>query len=216
VVLVECAQREVRFPDLFGHEPNTEGKETQMRIKSKEELEKCALAFIEASQRVKAAQDVLKHQREAIIPAFNQFCRPDTDGNRTLEFGPTKIMLVPSREVDEQLLRDKLGSDVHRFTTRYLTIALHTIQGKLGEGSAMEVESAVREIISRKVGDEPTLIKNSVRVVKELDVDAALASLPRDDQKKVKVETNQTLRPYPEKQGFGTKLKAAIKWLRGE
>ncbi len=187
-----------------------------MKIRNKEELEKRAKAFIESSQRVKAAQDVLKHEREAIIPAFNQFCRADEDGNRTIEFGPAKIMLVPQRKVDETSLRAKLGSDVHRFTERTLTISLHTVQHKLGEEVARQIAEAVGMVISQFLKDEPTLAKNSIKITKVLDIDAAFASLSREDQKDVKVEVSQTLRPYPERQGFSAKIKAAIRWLRGE
>jgi len=187
-----------------------------MRIRNKEELEKRSHSFIESSQRVKAAQEVLQHERDAIIPAFNQFCRPDEDGNRTISFGPTKIMLVPQRKVDEAALRAKLGSDVHRFTERTLTISLHTIQHKLGEEVAQKVAEAVASAVEKVLGGEPTLVRNSVKATRKLDVDAALASLPKDQQKEVKVEVSQTLRPYPERQGYASKVKAALRWLRGE
>lgn len=187
-----------------------------MKIRNKEELEKRSRAFIESSQRVKAAQDVLKHERDAIIPAFNQFCRADEDGNRTIEFGPAKIMLVPQRKVDETSLRAKLGSDVHRFTERTLTISLHTIQHKLGEEVAKKVAEEIVNAVNKALGEEPTLIKNAIKATRILDVDAAFASLSKEDQKDVKVEVSQTLRPYPERQGFSSKIKAAIRWLRGE
>lgn len=189
-----------------------------MRIRTKEELEKAAEAFIEASQSVKAAQEVLRHQRDAIIPAFNKLCRADEDGNRTISFGPTKttkIMLVPSRKVDEAALRSCLGADTHRFTERHLTVALHTIQHKLGAAMAERVERAIRDAVTNLLQDEPTLLRNAVKATRVLDVEAALASLPKDVQKEVKVEVGQTLRPYPERQGFRGKIKAALKWLKG-
>jgi hypothetical protein len=187
-----------------------------MKFRNKEELEKAAQTFIESSQRVKAAQEVLKHQRDAIIPAFNKFCRADEDGNRTLEFGPTKIMLVPSRKVDEKALRARLGADVHRFTERHLTVALHTIQHKLGADKAKEIADAVINVVSEALSEEPTLLRNTLKTHRVLDVDSALASLPREEQKEVKVEVSQTLRPYPERQGFKAKVKAALKWLKGD
>jgi hypothetical protein len=187
-----------------------------MKYRSKDELVKAAEAFIEASQRVKAAQQVLKHQREAIIPAFNKFCRADEDGNRTIEFGPTKIMLVPSRKVDEAALRSRLGADTHRFTERHLTVALHTIQHKLGAEKAKEIAEDVLAVLNQHLESEPTLLKNAVKTHRVLDVDSALASLPKEVQKEVKVEVSQTLRPYPENQGFKAKVKAALKWLKGE
>lgn len=186
-----------------------------MRIRNKEELMKVAESFIDASQRVKAAQDVLKHQRDAIIPAFNKFCRADEDGNRTLEFGPTKIMLVPSRKVDETALRARLGADVHRFTERHLAIALHTIQHKLGEEKAKEIADDVLAVLAKHLEEEPTLLRNTVKTHRVLDVESALASLPKEEQKEVKVEVSQTLRPYPEREGFKAKIRAALKWLKG-
>jgi hypothetical protein len=187
-----------------------------MRIRNKDELLEAAEAFIDASQRVKAAQEVLKQSREAIIPAFNKFCRADEDGNRTLEFGPTKIMLVPYKKVDETALRARLGTDTHRFTKRNLTIALHVIQHKLGAGVACRVEQAIRNAVGNLLQDEPTLLRDTVKVRRELDVSTALASLPREEQKEVKVEVSQTLRPYPEKQGFRDKIRAAVDWLGGK
>lgn len=187
-----------------------------MKIRNKEDLMRAARAFIENSQLVKAAQEVHKHQRDAIIPAFNKLCRADEDGNRTLEFGSAKIMLVPSRKVDETALKARLGADAHRFTECHLILALHTIQHKLGVEKAKEVAEAVLEVVGKHLEDEPTLLRNVVKTQKAFDANAALASLPKEAQREVKVEVSQTLRPYPERQGFRAKIRAALKWFNGK
>ena len=186
-----------------------------MTIKTKDELMKAAEAYIEASQSVKAAQEVLNRARDAIIPAFNKLCRADEDGNRTLDFGPTKIMLVPSRKVDETALKAKLGSDATRFMERHLAIALHTIQHRMGVNKAKDIADDIKAVLDEHLSGEPTLLRNVVKTIKEFDKNSALASLSSEDQKEVKVEVTQTLRPYPERQGFRAKVTAALEWLYG-
>jgi len=187
-----------------------------MKITSKVSLEKEAREYIEASQLLKAAQQVLDAKKAAIIPAFNKFCRPDEKGNRKLEFGPAKIMLVPTRTIDEDELKAVLGQDKRRFTERHFTVALHLIRSKMGEAKMAQVEDAMREAINKLLADEPTLLRECVKTHSFLDKKAAFAHLSADDQKRVKEQVGETLRPYPEKKGFTAKLKAAIKWLSGK
>lgn len=183
------------------------------KIETKDELRKETEAYIGASQKLKAAKEVLEERRDAIIPAFNKLCRADENGNRTLKFGKSKIMLVPSRKVVEGLLKEELGPHTDRFTEKYLTIQLHLIQSKLGKDVAEQVKEAVREATAKVLADHQTLRKQAVKTVRRLDVPAALASLDKDAQDRVKEEVGESLRPYPEAEGYDEKVEAAAEWL---
>jgi hypothetical protein len=187
-----------------------------MKIETKDELKKEAQAYIDASQKLKAAKEVLAERREAIIPAFNKLCRADEDGNRTLKFGNSKIMLVPIRKVDEQELKDELGPHADRFTEKYLTIQLHLIQSKLGKDVAKQVEQAIRNAVSTVLSDHQTLRKQATKLIRQLDTPAALASLDKEAQDRVKEEVSESLRPYPESEGYEKKVEAAAEWLDEE
>jgi hypothetical protein len=184
-----------------------------MTIKTKDELMKAGMAYIDASQKLKAAKDVLAERREAIIPAFNKLCRADENGNRTMEFDGSKIMLVPARKVDEQALKAKLGIDATRFIERHLVISVHTISHRVGVDKAKDIVDDIKAVLDEHLSSEPTLLRNAVKTVRELDTDAALASLGSEDQDEVKIEVSQTLRPYPAKEGFDKKVEAAKEWL---
>ena len=171
-----------------------------MKIQTKDQLREQAEAYIVASQKLKAAKEVLEARRDAIIPAFNKLCRADENGNRTLEFGASKIMLVPSRKVDELLLKGELGPHTYRYTEKYLKIQLHIIQSKLGKDVAEQVKKSVREATATVLTDHQTLQRQAVRSIKQFDVSAALASLDKETQGQMKVEVGETLRPYPEKE----------------
>jgi hypothetical protein len=187
-----------------------------MKIETKDELKKEAKAYIDASQKLKAAKEVLAERREAIIPAFNKLCRADETGNRTLTFGKSKIMLVPSRKVDETALKAELGPHTDRFTERYLTIQLHLVQSKLGKDVAKQVEQAMRNAVEGVLNDHPTLRKQALKMVRQLDTAAALASLDKEAQDRVKEEVSESLRPYPEAEGYDEKVEAAAEWLDKE
>jgi len=183
------------------------------KIESKDNLRKEARAYIDASQKLKAAKEVLAERREAIIPAFNKLCRADENGNRTMEFDGSKIMLVPARKVDEQALKAKLGCEATRFIERHLVVSIHTISHRVGVDKAKDIVDDIKAVLDEHLASEPTLLRNAVKTVRELDTEAALASLDSEDQNEVKVEVSQTLRPYPAKEGYDKKIRAATEWL---
>lgn len=178
----------------------------------KDQFVKDAEIYVDASQKVKAAQEVLREKRDALIPAFKKFVKPDERGNRTLEFGNAKISLVPQRKIDEEALKAKLGPDAARFVERGLGISLHLVRINHGSAVADEVEEAVKEAI-RKVLKADRVPAKVVQSVTHFDADAALASLPKSERLDVKETVTFTLRPYPEKEGFEEKVAKAEEWL---
>ena len=183
-------------------------------MKDREQLEKEALRYIDASQMLKAAEKVLEERREALVPAFKKFLKPDEKGSRTLEFGDSKIALVPARKIDEEALKAAIGPEAARFTERIFTVSSHLIRVNEGAEKAQEVEEAVKAAI-RKVLKREHLPAKVVQVHQGLDTEAALAFLPKDERLDVKEITTYSLRPYPEKKGFKAKKESAQNWLDG-
>jgi hypothetical protein len=171
----------------------------------KVELIERAHKYVEASQRVKAAQKVLEEERDALIPAFKQLCHADENGNRMIEFGEAKISLVPQRSINYDALRKALGQDAHRFTERFAFIPLHHVVLHGGLDDVKVAEAELREL-AKKFGVKCEVHEN-------LDVEAGFAHLTKEQQDEVREITSWTLRPYPEKKGFAEKIKAAVAWL---
>lgn len=179
----------------------------------KEKFVKDAASYIDASQLVKAAQEVLGEKREELIPAFKKFIKPDEKGNRVLEFtGHSKISLVPQRKVDEEALKTKLGPDAARFTERAMVISTNLIRINYGAEVAAEVEEVIKETIRKtlQVGRIPAKV---VQTISHFDSEAALASLPKDERLDVKETVTFTLRPYPQKAGYKEKVEDAKTFL---
>lgn len=173
----------------------------------KVELLERAAKYVDASQRLKAAQKVLEDERDLLIPPMKQLCRADEKGNRTLEFGNSKISLVPQRSINCEALRKALGQDATRFTERYAIIPLHLVSLRGGQEDAKEVETAARDL-AKKFGTK-------CEVTEVLDVESGFAHLNDAEKDGVRETTSWTLRPYPEKKGFSEKVEAALKWLMG-
>jgi len=182
---------------------------------NEERFKKEAQEYIEASQKLKAAEEVLRVKRETLIPAFKKFLKPDEKGNRALEFGNSKIALVPNRRVDEESLRVAIGPDAVRFTQRILTVSSHLIRANEGSEAAEAVEEAVREAIRDTLG-KLHLPPKVVQVHTGLDTEAALAYLPKAERMGVKEIVTYSLRPYPEKKGYKNKVAEASRWLNGK
>jgi len=179
----------------------------------KESMLEKAEAYIEASQKVKAAKMVLDEKRQELVPLMRKLIRADEKGNRTLEFENGKVSLVPQRHVDEDALKSALGhSETKRFTERYAIVATHILRTEFGPEVADAVEEQIASAI-RKAVDKLRVPANVLKVIDKFDTEAAIASLPSDEQAAVKVETSQTLRPYPKKEGFDRKMEEAQNWL---
>ena len=171
----------------------------------KVELIERSKKYIEASQKVKAAQKVLEEERDALIPAFKQLCRPDEDGNRHLDFETSKISLVPQRTVNYDLLKKALGPDAPLFTERFAIVPLHLVMVEVGKDNAKDAEEQFKTL-AQQFGVKAI-------VSESLDVEAAFAHLDIEKQDAVKEITSYTLRPYPCKEGFADKVRAALGWL---
>lgn len=178
----------------------------------KDNFEQDAKVYVDASQKVKAAQEVLREKREALIPLFKKFIKPDEKGNRTLALGGAKISLVPQRQIDEEALKAKLGPDTARFTERGMGVALHLIRVNYGAEVADEVEEAIKETIRKTLQTERVPAK-VVQTVTHFDAEAALASLPKEERLDVKETVTFTLRPYPQKAGYKEKVEDAKTFL---
>jgi hypothetical protein len=173
-----------------------------------------ANGYVEASQQLKAAQQVLKDRRNKLEEAMKKKIEPDEKGNRTIELGDAKLALVPNRHIDESLLKKELGPEAKRFNTRELIVSGHLLRLEFGSDMIPKVEEAVKAAVRKALKTE-TLPRGVVRTNAKFDLDAAFASLEREEQDRTKVVVSHTLRPYPEKKGFAQKLKDAAKWLIG-
>lgn len=173
---------------------------------------KDAADYIEDSQKVKAARDLLAEKRDGLIPLFKKFIKPDENGNRELEFDDNKISLVPQRRINEEALKTKLGPDAARFTEHGLGISLHLVRVNHGSDMVKRVEEAIKEAIRTTLKMERVPPKVVVEVT-HFDAEAALASLPKEEQVEVKETVTFTLRPYPEKKGLDKARREAESFL---
>jgi hypothetical protein len=179
----------------------------------KAQFRKEAERYIGASQKVKAATQALKELRERVIDGFEEHVKPDERGCRTAEFdGDLKITLAPRRVVNEKALKKALGPQLPRFMDFDFTVSLSAIQAKHGEELALKVKEALHGAVSKVLGGKAP--NGAVAVTKTLNKKAALASLDKATQRRVKVQDGETLRPYPPQEGFKGLLKAALSWLK--
>jgi hypothetical protein len=169
--------------------------------------------YIGSSQKVKAATKALREMRERVVDGFEEHVEPDERGCRTVEFdGDLKITLAPRRVVNEKLLKKALGAELPRYVDFDFTVSLSAIQARYGEELAKKLEGALHNAVSKVLGGKTP--RGSVAVTKTLNKKAALASLDKATQRKVKVQDGETLRPYPAKEGFKGLLKKAATWLK--
>jgi hypothetical protein len=183
---------------------------------NKEELLKNALEYIEASQKVKAAKDVLERLRDKIKPAFRKLVRANGKGSRTITFDSSKIMLIPQHKANESAVKKALGGMASNFTDRSFVVDLSLIEARLGQGIAAKVEKDLKQAVSNVLKDNTVNIimaRMATKVVEELNTKAAVASLGKEARRKVMDRTGDILRPYPEGDGYEDKLIAASEWL---